>query len=318
MKVLFAFDSSASIGTGHRSRCGTLADALSKKNVSVYFLENPLSFREIKASEFDWVVLDSYRMSQEWEAGCRNSGLKVLTIDDSPKRRYECDVLLDPNLSQAGPSRWDAFVAPWTRVLSGANYLLLRDEFFHSGPSNIGQPIEREFPHVLVSLGGGDEPGVAVRVMRALSSAALRDRVQVTLVAGALNPHQAELEALCNSHPQATFVKSTTAMASIMRTCSFAIGAGGGSQWERAYMGLPSLVVTLAENQHDAVDYLSSQGALQSLGWHAHITEEKVVEATLEALKHPEVLRQIAAKAKALVGEPRFFRDPLTALLGAA
>ena len=41
-------------------------------------------------------------------------------------------------------------------------------------------------------------------------------------------------------------------MARVMADCDLAIGAGGSTAWERACLGLPSLIVVLADNQKNA------------------------------------------------------------------
>lgn len=76
-------------------------------------------------------------------------------------------------------------------------------------------------------------------------------------------------------------------------------------------MGLPSLVVTLAENRREAVAFFDQQGAHKSLGWHEDVSAAIIARAIATELASPADLRAMAARAKTLVGEPRFVRDPL-------
>lgn len=315
LNVLFVFDQSPTIGAGHAARCRVLAASLERVSACVHLLENPLSKEDLPGLDaFDWVVLDSYRFDHHWERWARQRGCKVLTIDDAPKRAYECDVLLDPNMSREGVARWQSYVSSWTDVRAGAPYLLLRDEFLcptDAQPDRLnsgGARIDR--PRLLVSMGGADAPGVAGRVMRALLSDDLRHRIEVLLIAGALNPHADLLQNLCMEHPHARFIRTTAEMASILRNCDLCVGAGGTSQWERSYLECPSLVVTLADNQREAVDYLAEVQAVHALGWHEDLTEQTVVTAVTWALDYPEKIRLMAQRAKALVGEPELVRNP--------
>jgi spore coat polysaccharide biosynthesis predicted glycosyltransferase SpsG len=50
-------------------------------------------------------------------------------------------------------------------------------------------------------------------------------------------------------------------MAELMATADLAIGAGGSASWERCCLGLPALLVVLAENQIDIVKGLGAIGA---------------------------------------------------------
>jgi spore coat polysaccharide biosynthesis predicted glycosyltransferase SpsG len=53
-------------------------------------------------------------------------------------------------------------------------------------------------------------------------------------------------------------------MAALSAQADVAVGAGGGSVWERAVLGLPSVVVPLADNQIAMTTLLDSYGALVS------------------------------------------------------
>ncbi|MFN9054465.1 MAG: glycosyltransferase, partial [Pseudanabaena sp.] len=46
------------------------------------------------------------------------------------------------------------------------------------------------------------------------------------------------------------------------------IAAGGSTNWELAFMGLPSIVITIADNQKAIAAELDRQGAIINLGWH--------------------------------------------------
>jgi UDP-2,4-diacetamido-2,4,6-trideoxy-beta-L-altropyranose hydrolase len=288
------------------------------------------------AQEGDWVVFDSYGLDEQWEMQTRAVGLKVLTIDDSPKRHYNADVLLDPNLSELGAERWQGAVASHTRVWAGAEYLLLRGEFFEAeaespgpvGSHSLGEWAADQPLHVLVSMGGADPPGMALRVVQALTflkenpwafglqaDAARRlagvTDFRTTVLGGAMNPRAAELQALVAALPNAEYLASSNNVARLMAEADLCIGAGGITIWERAYMGLPSLVVTLAENQREAVDYFQRLGAHVALGWHENLEPVGLASAIGSALADPAGMRVMAVKAKALVGEPGFVRDPL-------
>ena len=282
------------------------------------------------AQEGDWVVLDSYGLDESWEIEARAAGFRVLTIDDSPKRHYSADVLLDPNLSERGVHRWLGVVAEHTQVWAGADYLLLRGEFFEpvAGSSSLGGRATVQAPHILVSMGGADPPGMGLRVVQALTFLKESSRelgplggaaqmlgavtdFRTTVLGGAMNARAAELQAAVAALPDAKYLSSSTNVAQLMAEADLCIGAGGITIWERAYMGLPSSVVTLAENQREAVDYFHRSGAHLALGWHEDLEPVGLASAIGSALANPTGLRAMAIKAKGLVGEPGFVRDPL-------
>jgi UDP-2,4-diacetamido-2,4,6-trideoxy-beta-L-altropyranose hydrolase len=333
----FRVDRGPAIGTGHWSRCQVLGDAARAQGAEVAFDEtssSPTFFltgvMSRGAQEGDWVVLDSYGLDESWEIEARAAGFRVLTIDDSPKRHYSADVLLDPNLAEQGVHRWLGVVAEHTQVWAGADYLLLRGEFFEAaaGYPSLGGRATEQAPHILVSMGGADPPGMALQVVQALTflkesslglgtlggAAQMLGAVtdfRTTVLGGAMNARAAELQAAVAALPDSEYLSSSTNVAQLMVEADLCIGAGGITIWERAYMGLPSLVVTLAENQREAVDYFQRLGAHLALGWHEDLEPVGLARAIGRALADPAGLRAMAVKAKALVGEPGFVRDPL-------
>ena len=54
-------------------------------------------------------------------------------------------------------------------------------------------------------------------------------------------------------------------MAELMANADFAIGAAGSTSWERCCLGLPTLMIILAENQQTIAKQLQAAGAAQSL-----------------------------------------------------
>jgi UDP-2,4-diacetamido-2,4,6-trideoxy-beta-L-altropyranose hydrolase len=329
LRFFFRVSRSPEIGMGHWARCQVLASALRASGAAVYFNEHadsPAAFlaeiRALGAQPGDWVVLDSYALGEVWELDARQAQLRVLTIDDAPKRQYAADVLLDPNVSALGARRWTGYVAPHTRVLAGADYLLLREEFIQAvaRPTRSRQP-ESPIRNILVSMGGSDPPGVALRVVEAvrmlIASPQAFDlevdmrNLRITFLGGAMNPRASQLEALARQLPHAQYLSTTDNIAALMASADLCVGAGGVTIWERAYMGLPSLVFTLAENQREAVHLFDQEGAHKSLGWHEDVSAATIARAIASALVSPGEMRAMAARAKTLVGEPGFVRDPL-------
>jgi UDP-2,4-diacetamido-2,4,6-trideoxy-beta-L-altropyranose hydrolase len=341
MHAFFRVDRSAAIGTGHWARCRVLARALEKQGVACSFFENlasPQDFlRAVKKKyrslvhsksvttlsqhlqQADWVVLDGYQFGQDWEVQARDAGFRVLTIDDAPKRHYACDLLLDPNLSKAGAGRWLLHLAPHTKLYSGAKFLLLREEFLSYPKRRIRLEAGGGLTRVLVSMGGSDPPGASLQVLQALMVPELL-KLEVLVIGGAYNARAKELKGLVEKRVKlagqvnTVFMESTNTMAAHMQEADLAIGAGGTTVWERAYMGLPSLVISLADNQIDALRHFHALAAHESLGDHTDISPHNIANRLKYHCQNPQGLVAMAKKAQALVGEPLFIQDPLAYL----
>src|SRR5204863_9022034 len=61
-------------------------------------------------------------------------------------------------------------------------------------------------------------------------------------------------------------------LAALMVKADLAIGSAGATSWERLCLGLPALVVTLADNQRPIAQELHQRGLVRWLGDAADIT----------------------------------------------
>jgi spore coat polysaccharide biosynthesis predicted glycosyltransferase SpsG len=112
---------------------------------------------------------------------------------------------------------------------------------------------------VLVSLGLTDVGAITARVTERL--APRLGGVCADIVVGASAPSLPGLRALAANDPRLTIHVDVTAMAGLMAQADIAVGAAGSSTWERCVLGLPSLMVVLADNQREAAQAMADRGA---------------------------------------------------------
>lgn len=347
MRVLIRADASSVIGSGHVMRCMTLARALRRQGATVGFvsregdgdlhgwiaaqgfgvhaLADTLDEAEDAACSMAiladngpvaWMVLDHYGLGVHWESRVGPRAGRLLVIDDSPRRPHVCDVLLDPNWSEGGEVRWQGLVPADCRALCGPRFALLREEFFTARDSL--RVRDGRVRRILVSFGGADREGaarLAVDALVSLTEAGRLDGVTVDVVAGAANPHREALREAVARLPDGAFAVSADNMAERMAMADLALGAGGGTIWERCYLGLPALVVTIADNQREATEAVARFGAHRDLGPLAAVTVDRMVRAVEDCLHDPEGLRRAGARGMMLMDEPEFIRHPLDWLI---
>ena len=93
----------------------------------------------------------------------------------------------------------------------------------------------------------------------------MSNTLQVDVVVGAHNPYSEQIQKACISHGF-VYHEQTLRIAELMADADLAIGAGGSASWERCCLGLPALLVALAENQIEIAKALDSIGACVYLG----------------------------------------------------
>ena len=140
-----------------------------------------------------------------------------------------------------------------------------------------------ELRRLLVFFGGVDPDNLTGRVLEALLDPALAN-LAVDVVLGLQSPHRQAVEELVARRPCTTLHGALPSLAGLILRADLAIGAGGVTTWERACLGLPSLVVAIAANQVPFLEALAQAGYLQLLGCIDNASTEQIRSALLKKL----------------------------------
>lgn len=195
-------------------------------------------------------VVDGYHFSSEYQKILKKSNFGFLFIDDYGHARDYCaDIVLNQN-AYAEPSLY-ARRDPATTLLLGSRFALLRQEFaqWKTWKRVIAQTASK----VLVTLGGGDHQDAELKILNSLKRSKIKMEIRTA--------------------------KNAKGMAEILSWADIAVTAAGSTCWEAAFLGLPSLVIPLAENQLKVAQWLDQNGVAQNLGGHADITEAGILSA---------------------------------------
>ena len=213
----------------------------------------------------DWLVVDHYALSQNWEAALRPHYKKLMVIDDLADRLHQCDLLLDQNLGRQ-PQEYASLVPAQCKVLTGPQYALLRPEFAALRAHSQQRRQQPVFKQLLITMGGVDQPNATGQVLQALQDCPLPPDCRITVVMGLQAPWLEQVRAQAQGMPWPTEVLvNISDMAQRMADSDLAIGAAGSTSWERCCLGLPTLLVVLADNQRAIADALQGAGAAKTL-----------------------------------------------------
>jgi len=283
--LLIRADASPEIGTGHVMRCLALAEAWLDTEGEVFFvfacdtpaLEVRLKKEGIQLLQIrqkagtlgdadetariahkhgaDWIVVDGYHFGAEYQKTIKDAGLSLLFIDDyGHADHYYADIVLNQNV-YANMSLYKNY-EPYTRFLLGTKYALIRKEFLKwSGRHRDIPEVARK---ILVTLGGSDPDKVTLKVIEALRTVEL-DGLEVKVVVGSANPHFDLIHETVKGLSRFTIIKNAENMPELMAWADISISAGGSTCWELLFIGVPSIVIPIAENQEPIVKELRSQ-----------------------------------------------------------
>lgn len=253
-------------------------------------------------ASIDWLVVDHYGLDAEWHQRVR-AGLqdcarqpRLLVIDDLANRPLQADLLLDQNRlgSEEGQRVYQPLLPPGCRCLIGPHFALLGEPFrlLHPLLPQRRAPLQR----VLIFLGGSDLPNLTERCLLGLLEPTPLP-LKLDVVLGQANPHRQRIEALLSHHPQARLHQGLPSLAGLMAQADLAIGAGGVTSWERACLGLPALLASLAPNQDEVIRQLAAAGAVVDLGTADNVTPAMVRERVGALLADPQQLDRLSRQA---------------------
>lgn len=246
----------------------------------------------------DWLVVDHYALDRRWEQRLRPHCKRLMVLDDLADRPHDCDLLLDQNLGRQQHD-YAALVPPGCRLLAGPDYALLRPEFAALRGESLARRADPQLRQVLVTMGGVDLADATSRVLATLAGGCLAPACRVTVVMGASAPWLNEVRELAARMPCPTEVLvNISDMDKWMAASDLAIGAGGSTSWERCCLGVPTLLVVLAENQRSGAHALQAAGAAYLIGDVDQIGVE--LPLAIAALRKGSGLKQMSAAAAAV------------------
>jgi UDP-2,4-diacetamido-2,4,6-trideoxy-beta-L-altropyranose hydrolase len=246
--------------------------------------------------QFDWMVVDHYALDQRWEEALKPYYQRLLVIDDLADRPHNCDLLLDQNLGRQ-PMHYAQWVPTHCRVLTGPHYALLRPEFAALRANSLQRrQVQPALRQLLITMGGVDQSNATGQVLQALKNSALPADCRITVVMGKTAPWLKNVQELAAQMPWPTeVVVNVNDMAQRMADSDLAIGAAGSTSWERCCLGLPTLLVVLADNQHAGANALNAAGAASLLNNQQEL--HPVLRTTIQSLYTGSNLQKMSEAA---------------------
>lgn len=227
----------------------------------------------------DLLIVDHYDLDIKWESLIRPVCKYLMVIDDLANRPHDCDILLDQNNSEE--IRYKKLVSNQCHMLLGPLYALLRPEYleFRKKISERSNEINKVF----IYFGGSDLHDITSMALRALMIPEL-DQLEVDIVIGQNYLPISKLQRLAFVRGKTEIHYPRAHLAELMSNADVAIGAGGATSWERICLGLPSIVISMAENQIDISRRLHDSGLIQYLGGVEEVTESQISNAMLQEM----------------------------------
>ena len=297
--IFFRVDSSFNIGFGHLNRCLILAEIFKKRKIKVHFicknlkgnLTNKIKFRgynlhlikNVKNSNYEDylntkkilekfknetcnLVIDNYRWDEKYEQKIRFLVEKIIVIDDLANRKHDCDLIIDQNLYSKFERRYDNLVPKNCHKLLGPKYVLLRKEFLTSKKKTQINSTNKIF----VSFGGQDISNQTVKVLAAIKKSKLNYK-KINFLVNKSNTNLKDLKKISKNMKGVVISTNEKKLVKLIQKSDLCVGAAGSMTWERAYLGIPSIVSILSENQLGIANTMGKKKCIYNMGWSKNV-----------------------------------------------
>ena len=244
--------------------------------------------------KIDWLVVDHYGIDHHWQSRLRGIVSHIMVIDDLANRHHDCDVLLDQNYYHNAADRYYGLVSKDCSLFLGPHYLFLREEFYRAQKDM--RIRTGEVSNILVFYGGADTTNETEKCITGLSDY-ISPKIEINVVTGQSNSNKERIRDICSSRSKMYYHCQVSNIAELMNKADLAFGAGGSTTWERCFLGLPSIVTVIAENQMETTRAVSDLGAIWNLGWYEEVTIASLVEVAESLFMKPSKLVDMHKKA---------------------
>lgn len=324
---LFRLDVSPQVGMGHLRRCMNLARLLKKRGVDPFFLcrarDMDLS-GHLAPVATDWAlcdwfltpledaaevvrfsgqhgidaaVIDHYRIDEAYQKSLREAGIRWMQFDGAARYPFWSDWVI--NMS---PAARQSLYEPLrrrreTQFLLGPQYAVLREEF------HLHRPRQRQWEHVktiLLTFGGGDDRGATLFCLEALRTLD-HEMERIVLLSGA-NPHREQILRWKEvKDGRITIVENVEETAPYMDSADIAITAAGTTTFEAAALGVPVIMLAIADNQVPIASAWQQCGYGVDLGPLADLDAGDLQRAVSALIGNPEQRKAMSAAGRSMV-----------------
>jgi UDP-2,4-diacetamido-2,4,6-trideoxy-beta-L-altropyranose hydrolase len=316
--AVFRFEADRAIGLGHAMRSNAFATLLDQLGWRVFWALSESSAAFLKESTppgavidvtlgsaeeqaaavikgcggtCELLVVDHYGATLELEKAMARAGATVAVFDDLIEAQSDAEVILNPT-PDIEPEAYRRIARPGTRFLLGPQNALLRAQFA-AARSQVAARMagKNKIERVLIAFGGTDPANGTGMALEALEPS---DIPHIDVMLGAKAVHLDAVRAQATRMAERVHLMLDVAeVAETMARADLVVGAPGTGTWERACLGLPSLLIGIAPNQKFNAETVAQRGAALVCGFLPTDPEDEVIaklRGHLDRLRETPVL----------------------------
>lgn len=297
-------DGNEEIGSGHIMRTMTIANEFRKNGYKCVFIsstpikkemydryqyevieiDNPYDVK-LEKEAYDilkiinkygkgYLLVDSYYANNDYLHILRQK-TKLICIN-STKEMLDTDYLINDNIACDKEYIEEVYSGTGTKLLLGAEYSPIRKEFISRN-----YEVRKKVRRIMVTTGGGDHYNFMTEFVRRIRHIRRFDSIHFTMVSGSYNVNYQRLLSEADKTDNITVIKNPGNMAEIMLESDLAISSGGTTIIELSVIGVPSIGISVAEDQKVGLSFMHKKGLTRFAG---HIGDGDFWDILLDSL----------------------------------
>jgi len=249
---------------------------LKDENFSTYPLNNESIADAIKILAADIVIIDDYHLKKQEKNLLKQSQVPIIVFDDqTDSEQIIADIIINSAESitiEDYQQRTDK-----AQFYLGSDFRLIRQEFVAQRQK---LPIFAERKRILISLGASDVKQLTYPLIDKLLTQ--HSKLPLDIIIGGMAPvDEVTLREKVLHHPNTVIHKSVKDMSVLMVKAGLAITAAGGTLFELASLGVPSIALCVADNQLPALYSPLSNNGYLAVDFREYSNESNVVSMLL-------------------------------------
>ena len=212
------------------------------------------------------LIIDHYGIDSKWQSIFKKKfSSKILIIDDLANRKHIVDYLLDTSISRTF-NDYKELIPNHTKCFLGSSYALIKDNIINLKKNSNKQ--NSKFKDILLFLSGTDPYNLTTKVIKAIDeNDNILDRWnRLIIVIGNKYDDKINLKKIVNNNKKLFLYINPYNFDSLLSDCSLLISGGGVILYEKIFLGIPSLNISMAENQNKSLEYFNKINCLSLIG----------------------------------------------------
>ena len=241
-----------------------------------------------------YLIIDHYSIDKKWEIMVKDYVKKIIVIDDFIKREHHCDIIINCTITNA--LLYNNLLNKNCKMLLGMEYALIGKDFF------IQDKNMREYNRISIFISGSDitdETSKIIRLCKIFNNKH-NNKYIFDVIIGSLNINYSYIKNFCEKNEKFNLFYNIDNMAEILNKSYISIGSLGQSLFERMALQIPSIMMTIVDNQKYLIDILIKSDTFIFLG-NIPIQYDKILEENINKLYNTDIYKEKQINCKKFI-----------------